>query len=50
MPNFLAKIRQKSGNNEKMETYFIVQCVKKVSLRKKVGRGAKKEGIKLAWH
>ena len=50
MPNFLAKIRQKSGNNEKMETYFIVQCVKKVSLRKKVGRGAKKKGIKLAWH
>lgn len=33
-----------------METYFIVQCVKKVSLRKKVGRGAKKEGLKLAWH
>ena len=33
-----------------METYFIVQCVKKVSLRKKVGSGAKKEGVKLAWH
>ena len=33
-----------------METYFIGQCVKKVSLRKKVGSGAKKEGIKLAWH
>lgn len=33
-----------------METYFIVQCVKKVSLRKKVGSGAKKEGVKLAWY
>ena len=33
-----------------MEIYFIVQCVKKVSLRKKVGNGAKKEGVKLAWY
>lgn len=33
-----------------METYFIVQCVKKVSLRKKVGSGAKKKGVKLAWY
>lgn len=29
MPNFLAKIRQKSGNNEKMEEFFSVQCVKR---------------------
>lgn len=50
MPNFLAKIRQKSGNNEKMEIFFIVQYVKKVSLRKKVENGTKKEGVKLAWH
>lgn len=33
-----------------MEIFFIVQWVKKVSLRKKVENGAKKEGIKLAWH
>lgn len=33
-----------------MEIFFIVQCVKKVSLRKKVENGAKKESIKLAWH
>ena len=30
------------GNNEKMEIFFIVQCVKKMSLRKKVENGAKK--------
>lgn len=29
-----------------MEIFFIVQCVKKVSLRKKVGNGAKKRGHK----
>ena len=33
-----------------MDEFFSVQCVKKVSLRKKVGSGAKKEGVKLAWH
>lgn len=33
-----------------MDEFFSVQCVKKVSLRKKVENGAKKEGIKLAWH
>ncbi len=33
-----------------MEIFFIVQCVKKVSLRKKVENGAKKGGVKLAWH
>ena len=31
------------GNNEKMEIFFIVQCVKKMSLRKKVENGAKKK-------
>lgn len=33
-----------------MEIFFIVQCVKKVSLRKKVENGTKKESIKLAWY
>ena len=33
-----------------MDEFFSVQCVKGVSLRKKVGRGAKKEGVKLAWY
>lgn len=33
-----------------MEIFFIVQWVKKVSLRKKVENGAKKEGVKLAWY
>ena len=33
-----------------MDEFFSVQCVKKVSLRKKVENGAKKEGVKLAWH
>ena len=29
-----------------MDEFFSVQCVKKVSLRKKVGNGAKKRGHK----
>ena len=29
VPNLLAKIRQKSGNNEKMDDFFSVQCVKR---------------------
>ena len=33
-----------------MEIFFIVQCVKKMLLRKKVENGTKKKGIKLAWH
>lgn len=30
----VAKIKQKSGNNEKMKEFFRLMCKKKVSLRK----------------
>lgn len=49
VPNLFAKISKKRVITKKWR-FFIVQCVKKVSLRKKVENGTKKESIKLAWH